>query len=572
VGTFTETYDNKNVAGSPNKVMTPAGTIKDGSNVNVTANYNITFATSSNGTITALTINVTADSGQFKYWGQNDPTSYTYQFSPALISPDAFSGALTRAAGENVGPYAIGQGTLSLSANYSINYTGANFSILSDTTSLTFKGTDQGPNSTVLTDLSCKTAVSANLTNAIFGTAGTSATVTFTLTGSPAITPIVFTGTTDTNGNVTVKCPINLPPSGPPPSYTMTIAYGGSATLAPASLVQPVTVIANPHIGPGPNAGTLYTGSRFVWTTSSTTSTATLALSATIQDTDPCVFTDITKAKISFWVSQDGGATFSPVAQNLPVGLVDPSNHALGTASATSQYNLGKDLSAQLWIRVTVGGEYSYSGDDFDVPVVVAVPGQVNTVMAGGVLDNDGKSVAGSSGYGASGYLGTAASTTNEASFSGIVTYTKKLTNPQGQLYVTMHSKNKPDGSLDTVEHSYWVKSNSISGMNVLGTGPSSTVSFTAKYNLYETTGGAKSGIDSGGVMQFTFTPKNGTYTVTSGSGSSQSFTCQADNGCASIVVFRSGGGVWFSSAWGSVGGLEQTLAKPISSGTTVVQ
>ena len=46
-----------------------------------------------------------------------------------LVYTDAFSGALTRAAGENVGTYAINQGTLALSANYTLTYVGANLTI-----------------------------------------------------------------------------------------------------------------------------------------------------------------------------------------------------------------------------------------------------------------------------------------------------------------------------------------------------------------------------------------------------------------------------------------------------------
>ena len=40
-----------------------------------------------------------------------------------------FSGALSRASGENVGSYAISQGTLSAGGNYTIAFTGANFAI-----------------------------------------------------------------------------------------------------------------------------------------------------------------------------------------------------------------------------------------------------------------------------------------------------------------------------------------------------------------------------------------------------------------------------------------------------------
>ena len=65
----------------------------------------------SNGTGT-LTINkraieVTADAGQFKTYGDADPATYTYSItSGSCVAPDAFTGALSRVAGENAGLYA----------------------------------------------------------------------------------------------------------------------------------------------------------------------------------------------------------------------------------------------------------------------------------------------------------------------------------------------------------------------------------------------------------------------------------------------------------------------------------
>jgi hypothetical protein len=63
----------------------------------------------------AIDIEVTADSGQTKIVGDPDPTTFTYHISSgSLESGDSFTGALTRATGEAVGPYAILQGTLDI--------------------------------------------------------------------------------------------------------------------------------------------------------------------------------------------------------------------------------------------------------------------------------------------------------------------------------------------------------------------------------------------------------------------------------------------------------------------------
>jgi len=91
------------------------------------ANYDITYV-GSNFTITKKAITVTATAGQTKIYGAADPTSYAYTLSPALIGSDVLTGALTRAIGETVGTYAIGQGTLA-NANYDITYVGSDFTI-----------------------------------------------------------------------------------------------------------------------------------------------------------------------------------------------------------------------------------------------------------------------------------------------------------------------------------------------------------------------------------------------------------------------------------------------------------
>jgi hypothetical protein len=105
-----------------------------GSGAIVTNNYDITVEPV-NFTITVKPITVIANA-QTKTYGDADPT-LTYGTSTALISGDAFSGALTRATGENFGTYAISQGTLALSSNYTLSFTGANLTIGTKTINVT---------------------------------------------------------------------------------------------------------------------------------------------------------------------------------------------------------------------------------------------------------------------------------------------------------------------------------------------------------------------------------------------------------------------------------------------------
>lgn len=78
-------------------------------------------------TITPRIIAVTADA-LTKVYGNADP-DLTYTFTGTLVGTDAFTGALSRAAGEAVNSYAISQNSLALSSNYTLQFTGANLTI-----------------------------------------------------------------------------------------------------------------------------------------------------------------------------------------------------------------------------------------------------------------------------------------------------------------------------------------------------------------------------------------------------------------------------------------------------------
>ena len=74
--------------------------------------------------------------------------------------------------------------------------------------------------------------------------------------------------------------------------------------------------------------------------------------------------------------------------------------------------------------------------------------------------------------------------------------------------------------------------------------------------------------------MQFTFTEAGGQYQYTSSStGKTVTLTCPttATSGCASVIVYKSTGGVWFSSAWGPVttGDIPQTIENAMLAGGT---
>jgi hypothetical protein len=76
-------------------------------------NYNI-LSTSADFSITPATINVFADAGQSKIYGEIDPV-FTYTATGFGFADDmsVFSGQLSREEGENFGSYAINEGSLS---------------------------------------------------------------------------------------------------------------------------------------------------------------------------------------------------------------------------------------------------------------------------------------------------------------------------------------------------------------------------------------------------------------------------------------------------------------------------
>jgi hypothetical protein len=97
------------------------------------ANYNISF-TGADFAINPLPVTVKAGAGQNKMYGNTDPSPFTFTSTPAVGSslPNgvtiSFTGALTRVSGENVGAYALQQGSLD-NTNYAITFVPYNFTI-----------------------------------------------------------------------------------------------------------------------------------------------------------------------------------------------------------------------------------------------------------------------------------------------------------------------------------------------------------------------------------------------------------------------------------------------------------
>jgi YDG domain/MBG domain (YGX type)/Galactose oxidase, central domain len=92
------------------------------------ANYTFNTTASANANILARAVAVAADA-KYKVFGASDPP-LTFQItSGSLVVGDGFVGALTRATGESVGTYPIGQGSLALTSNYALTFVGERLTI-----------------------------------------------------------------------------------------------------------------------------------------------------------------------------------------------------------------------------------------------------------------------------------------------------------------------------------------------------------------------------------------------------------------------------------------------------------
>ena len=145
--TGTAAYADKNVG--TGKTVTFSGYSIDGADK---GNYTLSQPADTTAAITAKAVTITPTAGQTKVYGEADPAlTYTTDLTGALATDfdNAKAGALSRAAGENVGSsYAINIGTLAAGSNFTLSLSGTvNFSItaFTDVEDTTTTGTSTNP-------------------------------------------------------------------------------------------------------------------------------------------------------------------------------------------------------------------------------------------------------------------------------------------------------------------------------------------------------------------------------------------------------------------------------------------
>jgi len=326
-------------------------------------------------------------------------------------------------------------------------------------------------------------------------------------------------------------------------AYKVVAQFAGNCPYLACSASPVVFTITPEDTAPLTVAG-YYTGDVFFWTTGPNSSSASLTLSATVKDISDSCLGDIRTAKVTFAI-RNADDSYTPItgAANLPVGLVNPTNKTVGTATAIVQYNIGNAAVQPLNICVIVSGNYLLNSPVWDTIVTVAKPVSGGLCVMGAELANGTPST--SSGYlaGGDGML---------TDCSSYVQYTKSGSNPQGKVNINVHTYRKPDGTMDTQLHIYKITSSAISVFQVNLT--NHTCSFSSKCTIQDITSPSSIlSIDGGATLQVTMF--DGGYTNPT-----------TPDRIGVIAISSKDGKTWFSSSWDGT----KTVEKPTVNGTGV--
>lgn len=282
------------------------------------------------------------------------------------------------------------------------------------------------------------------------------------------------------------------------------------------------------------DARATYTGPMFVGTSSSTSSTANVTLSATIQDISAVTGStdldpgDIRNATVSF-IDRDAGNAL--LCSPMSIVPLDPANPQTGTATCSWAANLGSADSKNYRVGIVVNNYYTRNDPADDTVVTVSKPIGTNFITGGGYLQ-----LASSAGQ----YAGDPGSKNN---FGFNVKYNKSKTNLQGNLNTIIRRGARM----------YQLKSTNMISLAVQTTTVGGTATFQSKANLQDVTDPTAPPIPVSG---------NGSLTVT--------MTDNGEPGASDkigITLHDNGGALLFSSEWSGT----KTVQKLLKGGNLVV-
>ena len=505
------TFNDKNVG--TGKTVTATGLILSGDDA---GNYTVNPTAQATANITALTITGAFTALNKVYDGTTNATIQNRSLNnvlPVDILNVHLAGGTATFANPNVGTWEVtGTGfglTGSESGNYSltsVSSTAATITPANTTATLTVTGPVQySDQSTFTVTLSPDQILGVRPATAVqFQIDGVN------VDGSQSLED------TGSSLSASITSPILLAPG----SHAVTAIFQGvnsNFTVATASASLVVTQ-------EDPRA--TYTGLIYVTTGSTSSSTATVVLSATIQDITAVMPAsdahpgDIRNAKVTF-INRDTGAV---IASNLPVSLVNSADKKTGTVSYAWSVNIGNADSATVTVGIRVDNYYARNDSSENTLVTVKKP-TAGSIGGGGFVIN-----AASTGQ----YAGTAGLKTN---FGLNVKFNKSGSNLQGNVNIILRSVESG------VVKVYQIKSNAIDSMNIQNpSGDVSTATFTSKANLTDITNpAAPVALGGNRILQITITDRG-------------------EPGGADSIGITLDGGASFSSRWSGTMTVEQTL------------
>jgi hypothetical protein len=362
-----------------------------------------------------------------------------------------------------------------------------------------------------------KVTVSATLTDKISRATLSDKSITFTI-GTQSESE-------DTDGSGVALTHITL--DQPAKVYTVDSTFAGDDLYLSSSDSDPFTITKE-------DARAYYTGALYVSTSSPTSSSATITLSATIKDITAVVGDpahdeypgDIRNALVQF-IDRD---TNTPIGPLVRVGLIDLDDLTTGTVTYNWVVDIGSSDSKDFTIGIIVKGDngkiyYGRNVSDDNTVVTVSKP-LSNFITGGGYIV-----LSKSTGLKA-GDIGT------RTNFGFNVKYNKAGKNLQGNINVIIR-RTESDGL-----HVYQIKGNAMTSLSVDPTTGKAT--FNGKANIKDITDPLNPiSVDGNAALQVTMTDKGE----------------PGKEDTISITVWNKSGGLWFSSSWDGTRTQEQVLS-----------
>ena len=349
--------------------------------------------------------------------------------------------------------------------------------------------------------------------------------VQFRIDGSPVGLPVPVPGG---GGDVSLPWPLDYAPG----SYGLTAQFVSASPFYAGNVGgAALTVTAE-------DARAVYTGALFAATGCATCATATVTLSATVQDITAAAGDeaydatagDIRNATVTF-INRDTNAPINPTP--LPVGLVSSGDRKTGTVTYNWSVNLGAADSLSVTVGLVVGKYYVQHLPGDNAVVTVSRPLATNFLTGGGylLLSASAGEKAGDPG--------------SKCNWGFNVKYNSGGKNLQGNVNILVR---RVEGGVVRV---YQIKSNALTSLSLVSA--TGRAVFSGKASLQDVTDQLNPiAVDGNATLHVTV----------------------ADNGepgggdTLAITVWNKQGGLWFASHWDGV----KTLEQPLAGGNLVVR